>query len=104
MNEATKPELTQTMKMHLNGGKKFSLLVYMILADGRDTGITRVTETSGSPKYLRTSDKMHIGDKEFDILATMGTGMSEWIIANQQPKEKADGKPEQSDADRKTDA
>lgn len=74
------PKLTQTMKMHLNGGSKFSRLVYAILADGVDTGITRVTETSGRPKYLKTADVLHKGEESFDILATKGAGMQAWIL------------------------
>lgn len=79
MNE--KPKLTQTMTMHLNGGSKFSRLVFAILADGVDTGITRVTETSGSPKYLKTADELHKGEDVFDILGTKGVGAEAWILA-----------------------
>lgn len=75
-----KPKLTQTMKMHVNGGSKFSRLVYAILADGVDTGITRVTDTGGSPKYLKTADVLHKGEEVFDILAAKGVGMIDWII------------------------
>lgn len=81
MSDQAKPELRQTMTMHLNGGRKFSRLVYKIMADGVDTGITRITETSGSPKYLKTADELHKGDEVFDILATKGIGMVEWILA-----------------------
>lgn len=77
----TKQKLTQTMKMHLNGGSKFSRLVYAILADGKDTGITRITETSGRPKYLKTADKLHKGEEVFDILGLKGVGMIDWILA-----------------------
>lgn len=88
MNEQTKPKLTQTLKMHLNGGKKFSRLVHAVLADGKDTGITRIVETSGSPKYLKTADEFHKGEEVFDVLATKGVGMEAWLL-DRIPKEEA---------------
>ena len=75
------PKVTQTMTMHLNGGSKFSRMVFRIDADGVDTGITRIKETSGSPKYLITVDGFYKGDDVFDVLATKGVGMMEWILA-----------------------
>ncbi len=81
-----KPKLTQTLKMHLNGGSKFSRLVHAILADGKDTGITRIVETSGSPKYLKTADELHKGKEFFDVLETKGVGMEDWILSRL-PKE-----------------
>lgn len=77
----TTPKLTQTMKMHLNGGSKFSRLVHAILADGKDTEITRITDTNGSPKYIKTADELHFKDEVFDILETKGLGMEAWILA-----------------------
>ena len=77
-----KPKLTQTMTMHLNGGRKFSRLVYKILADGKDTGITRMTATNGSPKYLKTADELHKGEEVFDIMAAKGVGMEAWILSH----------------------
>lgn len=73
--------------MHLNGGNKFSRLVYAIAADGMDTGITRITETSGSPKYIKTTDQFVDGDKSFDVLATKGVGLIDWILARIAEKE-----------------
>jgi hypothetical protein len=76
MSEA---KLTQHMTMHLNGGGEFSELHYEIHADGKPTGITRRTRTDGRPKYRITADEMHCGDECFDILATKGAGMIDWI-------------------------
>ncbi len=77
----SEPKLTQTMTMHLNGGSNFSELHYKILADGAETGITRFTRTNGSPKYLKTVDAFLNGTKEFDVLATKGVGMKEWLLS-----------------------
>lgn len=77
-----KPVFRQTMHMHLNGGSKFSRLVYKITRDGIDTGITRITETNGSPNYLKTADDFVKGDARFDMLATNGVGMTEWLLAH----------------------
>jgi len=73
-------KLTQRLKMHLNGGSKFSSLVYMIYADGRDTGITRTTKTKGRPHYLIAEDTLSFGEETFDIMQTKGVGMKEWIL------------------------
>jgi hypothetical protein len=81
-----KPELTQSMTMHLNGGSKFSELHFKILADGKETGITRHTRTNGSPQYLKTIDALVCGGEEFDILATRGVGMIDWILAHIKPE------------------
>jgi hypothetical protein len=72
---------TQNMAMHLNGGSKFSVLTYDLFADGKPTGITRHTRTSGSPKYLKTADELHCGQQTFDILGTHGKGMMDWLNA-----------------------
>lgn len=90
MTAKHEPVLTQTMTMHLNGGSKFSELRYKILADGANTGITRYTRTNGSPKYLKTVDALVNGNESFDILATKGVGMKEWLLA-QIEKNKAEG-------------
>jgi hypothetical protein len=85
MSEATEtkaPVWTQQMVMHLNGGSKFSQLNYDLFRDGENTGIVRITRTNGSPKYLNTIDKFidsADGDSEFDVLATRGVGMKEWL-------------------------
>jgi hypothetical protein len=79
-----KPRLTQGMTMHLNGGSEFSELHYKILADGKETGITRLKRTSGSPEYLVTVDVLISGGHggvEFDVLAAKGFGMVDWILA-----------------------
>jgi hypothetical protein len=83
--DAGKPRLTQSMTMHLNGGSKFSELHYKILANGKETGITRYKRTSGSPGYLVTDDFLLSGGhggEEFDVLATKGSGMVDWILAH----------------------
>ena len=78
---------TQQMSMHLNGGSKFSELVFRLYRDGQETGITRRTltrrtRTNGSPKYLKTIDVLQSGDETFDILATRGQGMLQWCEAH----------------------
>lgn len=73
------PVLTQSMTLHLNGGPKYSELHYEILADGKPTGITRHKSTNGRPKYLITADQFRFGDETFDVLATKGVGMSDWL-------------------------
>ena len=82
-------KFTQTMTMHLNGGRKFSQLHYKVLCDGKETDITRHTATSGSPKYLKTSDVFKCGDDEFDMLATKGKGLMAWLEAHVAAKETA---------------
>lgn len=74
---------TQTLKMHLNGGSKFSVLVYDIKRDGKPTGITRSKRTNGSPQYLIESDVFAAADQsDFDNLAARGTGLVEWLEAH----------------------
>lgn len=77
----SQPKLTQSMTMHLNGGSKYSELHYEIFADGMETGITRHVRTNGRPKYLVTDDLFRCGDETFDVLATKGVGMLDWIRA-----------------------
>lgn len=73
------PEFTQKMMMHLNGGSKFSELRFRILSDGKETSVTRVKRTSGSPRYLITVDLFSDGKEEFDVMATRGIGLREWL-------------------------
>lgn len=73
---------TQKMTMHLNGGREFSTLAYDVFVDGQPTNIVHVIQTNGSPKYLKTSDVLRCGQEEFDILATHGVGMKEWLEAH----------------------
>ena len=74
------PVWTQSLKMHLNGGTKFSSIVYNILADGKPTGITRTKRTSGSPKYLIELDRFESSNGyEFDMMKTMGVGLMAWL-------------------------
>lgn len=68
--------------MHLNGGSEFSELHYEIFADGKPTRITRHTFTDGSPRYVKKADVLRYGEDEFDILATRGVGMQEWMEAH----------------------
>ncbi len=77
----TTPVLTQRLTMHLNGGSKFSELRYEIDADGTPTGIRRLRRTGGSPRYLITDDFLWRGGESFDVLATKGVGMKDWILA-----------------------
>ncbi len=81
-----RPRLTQRMTTHLNGGSKFSELHYAILADGEETGIRRYRITDGSPKYLITSDVLTDGAETFDVLATKGVGLIDWILAHLKPR------------------
>jgi hypothetical protein len=84
-------KFTQRMTMHLNGGDKFSELRYDILADGKPTNLKRVTRTNGRPKYLKTQDVIWDTTKPddpaaaFDVLATKGVGLQEWLEANAKP-------------------
>ncbi len=74
---------TQRMKMHLNGGSKFSTLIYDVLIDGKPTGIQRSKHTNGSPKYFITQDLFVAEDgSEFDMLAAKGQGITEWLEAH----------------------
>ena len=76
---------TQTLKMHLNGGNKFSALVYNVMRDGKPTGITRTKRTNGSPQYLIEVDMFVAEDKsEFDNLAARGLGLTEWLEEHSQ--------------------
>lgn len=72
---------TQGMTLHLNGGSEFSELHYSIKYDGQEIGIRR-TRTNGRPRYLKTIDVIQIGNDEFDVLATKGVGMAEWLDAH----------------------
>lgn len=72
-------KFTQKMSMHLNGGSKFSQFNFDIFADGKPTNLHRVTRTGGSPKYLKTQDIISDGELQFDVLATRGVGMEQWL-------------------------
>lgn len=72
------PVLTQRMKIHLNGGSKWSQLTYDILADDEPTGITMTTVTDGSPDYLITSKVLCHGEDTFDLMAGEGDPIA-WI-------------------------
>src|SRR6266852_1452215 len=82
MSEPAKPKLTQQMMMHLNGGHDYSRMSYRIYADGKETKIIRNTTTDGSPKYIVTDDVLICGDDMFDIEATKGMGMTDWVYAH----------------------
>ena len=77
-----KPVFTQRMMMHLNGGSSYSVLEFRVYADGKPTAIKRVKRTSGRPKYLIEVDTFACGGDEFDVVATKGVGMMEWLIAH----------------------
>lgn len=67
------PEFTQTLAMHLNGGRDYSLLQYDVLADGKPTGIKRIRRTDGSPHYRIEVDVfVAAGGEEYDVLAAKG--------------------------------
>jgi hypothetical protein len=80
-------KFTQTMMMHLNGGRTYSILQYKILADGKPTDIQRVQRTSGSPKYLIEVDTFTYrscltDEAQFDNFAAKGKGLKEWLEAH----------------------
>jgi hypothetical protein len=83
-------KFTQQLTMHLNGGREFSELHYDILADGKRTNLKRHTRTDGSPRYLKTIDVIYEATKaddpaaQFDMLATRGAGLQEWLEAHVQ--------------------
>jgi hypothetical protein len=77
-----KRKFTQHMTMHLNGGSKFSELHYRVHADGVATNIYRFKRTDGSPKYLITDDVFVCGDDRFDVLASEGVGLTDWLEAH----------------------
>lgn len=68
--------------MHLNGGRDFSELHYEVLADGEPTKIVRRVRTDGSPGYLKTVDCFICGDDVFDVLATKGVGLKDWLLSH----------------------
>lgn len=74
------PKLTLQMTLHLNGGNKFSELHYKILADGKETGITKHVRTNGKPKYIVTNSEFHFNDEVFDLMKEPA-GAIEWIEA-----------------------
>ncbi|HSH45086.1 MAG TPA: hypothetical protein VK966_04480 [Longimicrobiales bacterium] len=79
MTPDVKPKLTQRMKMHLNGGSKFSELHYEILADGEPTGITLHECTDGRPEYRYTARELHHGDETLDLMAEDCPDPLAWI-------------------------
>jgi hypothetical protein len=70
------------MTMHVNGGNKFSELHYRIYANGVETPITHYRRTNGSPKYLITDEVFRCGEEEFDVMATKGVGLLDWLRAH----------------------
>jgi hypothetical protein len=90
MSDATKPIFTQRLSMHLNGGHKWSSLSYDVFRDGKPTGIRRFRKTNGSPRYLITQDVLTHGNEEFDLMATKGADVAEWLEKHSQ-----DESPEQ---------
>lgn len=82
----SKPELTVRLKLHLNGGSKFSELHQDVFADGEPTGITIHTRTDGRPEYLITAKEIHAGDETLDLMEEGGPDPEEWILARIPPK------------------
>lgn len=76
---------TQSLQMHLNGGSKYSTLVYRVLCDGSVTNITRTRSTGGSPKYLLTGDVFVCGGDEFDALKAKPGELEAWLEAHNGP-------------------
>jgi hypothetical protein len=80
-----KPKFTQSMTMHLNGGKSYSELHFRVYVDGCETPITRHKRTNGSPRYLITDDNFVCGEDRFDNFVARGVGLREWLIAHCNP-------------------
>jgi hypothetical protein len=78
-------EITERLKMHLNFGKKGARRICIILVDGKDTGITRLVDSSGPPKYLKKADLFIKGIEQFDFLNYKGKDRigdaKAWILA-----------------------
>ena len=83
---------TQRLTMHLNGGRHYSRLRYRIAADGRDTAITRIRATDGSPRYRITGDAFLCADcgGEFDNLEPRDAGLLEWLREHAAPHGRCD--------------
>lgn len=86
-DDKKKPEFTQSITMHINGGGNFSELHYMIKRDGKETKIIRRRRTNGSPKYLITVDDFHCGEHTFNNLQARGKGLLEWCIAHSEEEQ-----------------
>ena len=86
----SKPQLTQHMTLHLNGGSKFSELHYAIHADGEPTGITLHKRTDGRPEYRYTDVVLRDGEVEVDLLAEDAPDAVEWIYGRLAPRQEAD--------------
>jgi hypothetical protein len=83
MSDTSKPQWTQSMSMHQNGGSKFSQLNFRLYRDGKFSGIIRITRTGGSPKYLKTIDELQAANGEtYDVLGKRGSGMLDWCEAH----------------------
>jgi hypothetical protein len=61
-------KLTKRLFRHLNGGSKFSELVYRIYSDDVRTEVYELTRTDGRPDYYITERKLVCGDEELDLL------------------------------------
>ncbi len=83
------PQLAEHMTMYVDGGGKFTEMRYRVYADGEPTNIYREKRTSGRPRYEITDDILRCGDEVFDIKATKGVGVKEWIVARLSPSEPA---------------
>ena len=83
---------TQRLTMHLNGGRHHSRLLYRVVVDGRNTAITRVRTTDGSPRYRITGDAFLCADcgGEFDNLAARNAGLLEWLRTHATPHGRRD--------------
>ncbi len=79
MSTDTRPVFTRRRLMHLNGGREWSSTTYEIFRDDQPTGIIRFRKTNGSPKYLITEDLLWKDEESFDVMATQGVGMQEWL-------------------------
>lgn len=79
MIDKSKHSYSKCMKMHMNGGKKFSAMIWDIHRDGVAIGVNLTDETSGSPDYRYTARTLRHGDQTFDVLAHgMAAGIA-WL-------------------------
>jgi hypothetical protein len=90
----SKPVFSYKLTMNLKGDG-FSLLHYRVFRDGKLTEINRSQRTTGKPKFRITSDMLAVGEHKhiFDILATKGQGMQEWLETFSEP-DQGEEKPE----------
>jgi hypothetical protein len=86
MSTPAGPRFTESLSMHLNGGKAFCEYRYRVLRDGVETGISHVVRYAGRPRVLDV-DAFACGDVVFDRLAAGHPpgSLRDWLIAHSDP-------------------